>query len=52
MPLNTNRTRQVMPPLYLDHRHQQNGAPLQFYTIYFVSLFCLIATGWAAALFL
>ncbi|WP_161635696.1 hypothetical protein [Actibacterium mucosum] len=38
---------------HLGHmRYPCRGFRLQFYLIYFSSLFCLTATGWAAALFL
>jgi len=33
-------------------RYPHRGMQIQFYLIYFTSLFCLIAIGWAAALFL
>ncbi|EDQ34912.2 hypothetical protein HPDFL43_01905 [Hoeflea phototrophica DFL-43] len=33
-------------------RYSHRGMQIQFYRIYFTSLFCLIAMGWAAALIL
>ena len=33
-------------------RYPHRGTHVQFYLIYFTSLFCLIAIGWTAALFL
>ena len=33
-------------------RYPQRGMQIQFFLIYVSSLFCLIAMGWAAALFL
>jgi hypothetical protein len=33
-------------------RYPHHSMQTQFYLIYVTSLFCLIATGWAAALFL
>lgn len=33
-------------------RYSHRGMQIQFYLIYFTSLFCLIAMVWAAALYL
>lgn len=42
------RIPQNLTPLYA--RRLGQGSRGQFYLIYFSSLFCLIATGWAATL--